>query len=219
VIVPVIILWLCAYLLGSIPFGLIIAKAKAGVDITKLGSGNIGATNVQRTLGWKAALPVLLLDISKGLIPASIAHLLNLRLGSLSETDVSLIAGFAAVLGHCASPFLRFRGGKGVATICGAAIGSTPPVAGIGILVFLFITAVTRYISLASILAVLAATATAFVLPYDPLIRIAYILISLFIIYKHRSNLQRLAAGQESKFNFRGSNKRKDSDDDEGAKK
>ena len=215
-IAPVIILWLAAYLLGAIPFGVIIARAQ-GVDITKTGSGNIGATNVQRTLGWKAALPVMVLDISKGLLPATFAHLLNLKLGSLSETDVSLIAGFAAVLGHCVSPFLKFKGGKGIATICGAAIGSTPPVAGVGILVFIVVTVLTKYISVASILAVLAAAITAFVLPYDPLVRIAYILIWLFIIYKHRPNIQRLAAGQESKFSFRGSNKKKD-DDDVGAK-
>jgi glycerol-3-phosphate acyltransferase PlsY len=194
-----------AYILGAIPFGVLITRAQAGVDITKLGSGNIGATNVLRTLGWRAALPVMVFDIGKGLIPPLIARVLNLTFDSrFSVVDFALIAGFAAVLGHCASPFLKFKGGKGVATICGAAIGATPMIAVVGISAFVLVTAITRYISLASIVAVLVAVVTAIVLRFDGLVIAAYSLISLFIIYKHRSNIGRLMKGEESTFNFRG---------------
>lgn len=199
------LLWVGAYILGAIPFGVLITRSKAGIDITKLGSGNIGATNVHRILGAKYSIPVLALDIAKGLIPPVVAQILKLSWEpSLSVIDVALIAGFIAVLGHCASPFLKFRGGKGVATICGAAIGATPAIALVGITAFILVTAVTRYISLASIVAVIVATITACLLRFDGLVIGGYAAIMLFIIFKHRANIRRLLKGEESKFNFRG---------------
>lgn len=202
---PVLSLLIASYVLGAIPFGLVITKAIAGVDIRKLGSGNIGATNVHREFGWKASIPVMFLDIAKGLVPSLAAKLLKLDWPpSLTSDDIALLAGFAAVFGHCASPFLGFKGGKGVATICGAAIGATPPVAAIGISAFVLTTLVTRYISVASIIAVLAAATAAYLLRYDGLVVAAFLAISVFIIYKHRANVGRLLNGEEPKFKFKG---------------
>ncbi|MES1227879.1 MAG: glycerol-3-phosphate acyltransferase, partial [Armatimonadota bacterium] len=173
--VTAILLFIGAYILGAIPFGVLIAKAQAGVDIMKVGSGNIGATNVHRQLGWKASVPVLLLDICKGLVPPIIARALHLSWPpNLSEIDIALMAGFAAVLGHCASPFLKFKGGKGIATICGATIGATPLVAVAGISAFILATLITRYISVGSIIAVLAAAVAAWALHYDVWVVAAY---------------------------------------------
>jgi glycerol-3-phosphate acyltransferase PlsY len=118
--------------------------------------------------------------------------------------DIAVIAGFAAVLGHCASPFLKFKGGKGIATICGATIGATPLVAVAGISVFIMATLITRYVSVGSILAVLAAAVAAWALHYDVLVIGAYGAIWVFIIYKHRANIGRLMKGTESKFKFKG---------------
>ena len=198
------LLMIGAYVLGAIPFGVLVARAVGGVDITKLGSGNIGATNVHRALGWKAGLPVLVFDICKGLVPPLLARILQLSLPSLSVVDVALLAGFAAVLGHCASPFLKFKGGKGVATICGAAIGATPLIALVGVSVFAIVVIATRYISLASILGVFGAVVAALLLRYDGLVVGAFIAIWLFIMYKHRANIRRLMKGEEPKFNLKG---------------
>jgi acyl phosphate:glycerol-3-phosphate acyltransferase len=209
----VVLLLVGAYVLGAIPFGVLIAKALAGVDITGVGSGNIGATNVHRVLGWKASLPVMVLDIGKGLVPPLIAKGMNLSWEpTLPVIDIALIAGLAAVLGHCTSPFLKFKGGKGVATICGAAIGATPPIALAGIVVFAFVTLTTRYISLASITAVLATVVAAYLLRYDGLIIGSFAAISLFIMYKHRSNVRRLLKGEEPKFRFKGDKKPSDAE-------
>lgn len=198
-----------AYILGAIPFGVLIAKTRAGIDITKLGSGNIGATNVHRVLGWKYSVPVMILDIGKGAIPPLIAKTLHLTWGDkLGVVDVSLLAGFAAVLGHCASPFLKFKGGKGVATICGAALGATPLIAAAGVIAFVLVTWITRYISVASIVSVVVAIAAALLLmPRDAFVIGAFILIGVFIVYKHRANIKRLMKGEEPKFIFKGGKK------------
>lgn len=201
-----------AYILGSIPFGYLVARAK-GIDITKVGSGNIGATNVHRALGWKMGIPVLLLDIAKGLIPPLLA-----RYGYGMDTDHAMLTGIAAVLGHCFSPFLRFKGGKGIATMLGATLGSTPIVAGIGLAAFGIFFALTRYVSLASLVAVVAAFASAALLRYPPLVVGAYAAIGLFIIYKHRANIGRLLRGEEPRTSFRGGEKRLEKDDEEETK-
>lgn len=195
-----------AYLLGSIPFGFLIARAN-GVDITRVGSGNTGATNVHRALGWKAGVPVLLLDIAKGLVPPLIARALGCSI------EIACLAGISAVLGHCFSPFLRFKGGKGIATMLGVALGTTPVVAAIGLGAFLLVVLATRYVSLGSIVAVLAAVVAAFALRTGPVISTVYVAVALFIIYKHRSNIGRLMKGEEPKISLKGGDKKKDLDD------
>jgi acyl phosphate:glycerol-3-phosphate acyltransferase len=198
-----VLLLIGAYFLGAVPFGVLIARAR-GVDITKIGSGNIGATNVHRALGWKAGLVVMALDASKSLIPALIAKALGF------SVEISLLAGFVAVLGHCASPFLGFKGGKGIATILGSAIGATPLVAAGGLSVFMALFLLTGYVSVGSIAAVLSAILFAYLLRYDPPVIAAYTLVALFIIYKHRLNIRRLLRGEEPKTSLRGGEKRQE---------
>jgi glycerol-3-phosphate acyltransferase PlsY len=204
-----------AYLVGSIPFGLIVGLAK-GVDPRKAGSGNIGATNVARLLGKKWFFVVFFLDMLKSLIPVAAASVLVHRLPEAQrDWRVHLLwlsVGFAAVLGHMFSVFLGFKGGKGVATSAGVMLGLYPyftiPGA-IAIGVFIVVFYAWRYISLGSIVG-----ASAFPIAYLivgqmrgwdtfgsqlPLLIFAIVMAAL-VVYKHRSNIGRLRAGTESRF-------------------
>ena len=186
---------LVGYLLGSIPFGVIIARAK-GVDIMSKGSGNVGATNVYRTLGKGPGLTVFALDVLKGLLPAGGTYLL---------TDVQWIAfaaGMASIVGHSLSPWIGFKGGKGIATGLGALLGSTPAVALSAFGVFLVFLGATSYVSLASLLA--AAVLAPFGYLYGdglPLVY-SYLGLAAFIVWRHRANIRRLLKGEEPKFSF-----------------
>jgi glycerol-3-phosphate acyltransferase PlsY len=205
------ILILVAYLLGSIPFGLMVGLAK-GVDPRKAGSGNIGATNVGRLLGGKFFALVFLLDMGKGLIPMLLGAA-ALR-GNASQTGylLWLLVGFGAIAGHMFSIFIGFKGGKGVATAAGVALGVYPYytfAALIAILVFVAVFFITRIVSLASIIAAivlpLAYIGLGLALKWDifgaqlPLLIFA-VLLSALIIYRHRSNIARLLAGTENRF-------------------
>src|SRR5688500_11343113 len=203
-----------AYLVGSIPFGLIVGLAK-GVDPRKGGSGNIGATNVARLLGKRWFFVVFTLDMCKSLVPMLIASAIAHRVPE-TERDWTiyllwLLVGFAAVLGHMFSLFLRFTGGKGVATSTGVVLGLWPyftlPGA-IAIGVFLVVFFIWRYISLGSIVAA-ATVPVAYVAigvargwpvfgSQLPLLIFAAVM-ALLIIYKHRSNIARLRAGTENR--------------------
>jgi glycerol-3-phosphate acyltransferase PlsY len=201
-----------AYVMGSIPFGLIVGRCK-GVDPRTAGSRNIGATNVGRLLGGRYFAIVFLLDMVKGMLPMVIG---GLMIHNEPRTHLHyvlwLMVGFAAIAGHMFSVFLKFKGGKGVATGAGVALGlfpyfTLPAVA--GILVFATIAYATRIVSLGSIVA-----AVAFPIAYVcfglgfgwpilgtqlPLLIFAVLLCSL-IIYRHRTNIARLRAGTEQKF-------------------
>ena len=184
---------LIGYALGSIPFGVYISRA-FGIDILKVGSGNIGATNVYRVMGAKAALPVLILDIAKGLIPSLLAlYAFNLT------SDGAILAGIFAVIGHCLSPFLGFKGGKGIATTLGAALGVVPYVALSALGVFLVMLAITRYVSLSSIVAMATTLIWGIVFKSTPAQFAIYALLTLFVIYRHRANIGRLLRGEEPK--------------------
>lgn len=191
--IPLLLACLIGYALGSIPFGVYISRA-FGIDILKVGSGNIGATNVYRVMGAKAALPVLILDIAKGLVPSLIA-LYAFHLPS----DGALLAGIFAVIGHCLSPFLGFKGGKGIATTLGAALGVVPLVALSALAVFLVLLAITRYVSLSSIVAMASTLIWGVVFNSTPAQLVIYGLLTLFVIYRHRSNIGRLLKGEEPK--------------------
>jgi glycerol-3-phosphate acyltransferase PlsY len=192
---PLLLACLIGYVLGAIPFGVYISRA-FGIDILKVGSGNIGATNVYRVMGAKAALPVLILDIAKGLVPSLLAlYVFNL------PSDGALLAGIAAVLGHCLSPFLGFKGGKGIATTLGAALGVVPFVALSALGVFLLLFAITRYVSLSSMLAMASTLIWGFVFGATTFQFGIYIALTLFVIIRHKSNIQRLLKGEEPKFN------------------
>lgn len=188
-----------AYLVGSIPFGFVVARLSGVADIRRHGSGNIGATNVLRTLGWLPALGVLALDAAKG----TVAVLLMRWLGGGLEWQT--LAGIVAMGGHTWPVLLRFRGGRGVATGMGVLLGLNPLAALASALVFVAVVALTRYVSLGSMLAVLPAVV---VLWLDGGTGAEALLASLgaaLIIWRHRPNIQRLLAGTEHKFSPHGS--------------
>lgn len=191
-----------AYFLGAIPFGYLVGRAM-GVDVTAIGSKNIGATNVGRTLGKGPAAVVLLLDVIKGALPCVVAPLL-LAEGAwgLTGPEFGLLAGVIAVLGHIFSPFLGFKGGKGVATGLGLLVGSQPLVAGIALLSFGVVFAFSRIVSLGSMIGVVAMVLTAFALQLSPPFLVVFGLLAAFVVFKHRENIGRLVRGEEKRFEF-----------------
>jgi acyl phosphate:glycerol-3-phosphate acyltransferase len=179
-----------AFFAGSIPFGVLVSRAFYGTDIRRSGSGNIGAANALRTLGKRGAAAVLALDVLKGFAP-------TLAAGALGGLYPATLAAFASVAGHCLSPFLGFRGGKGVATFLGAVIALWWP-AGIAFaLVWLATVVAFGYASVASML---ASAAMAPVLWFGlGRIGLLYgVVTALFIIYRHRENIDRLRQGTEN---------------------
>ncbi|RYD19005.1 MAG: glycerol-3-phosphate 1-O-acyltransferase [Verrucomicrobiaceae bacterium] len=226
-------LWLCpllAFLLGSIPFGLLIAKAK-GINIREHGSGNIGATNVLRVVGKKYGITCLILDALKGFIPVALAtnliqiegRTIQVPLGFLDQwalllpasdammgQTVQILTALAAVLGHNYSPWVGFKGGKGIATSAGVLLALMPFAVGVLVIVFLAVFLISRYVSLASIVAAAA-------LPLVTLwgswhhgriqdgtwnkpLFIFTVIIGVLAIWKHRTNIQRLRNGTENRF-------------------
>ena len=190
------LVWLSAYLVGSIPFGYLIARAR-GVDIFAHGSGNIGATNVGRVLGRPLGILVFVFDFAKGALPTAVA-------GHLVPDDNGLVAvgaGLAAFLGHLYPVYLGFRGGKGVATGAGVVAVLFPVPAVVSILTWFAVAAATRYVSLASVLSVVALVAV-YLLRRDFDIADPRTLFALFagglVVVKHRANIARLRAGTES---------------------
>ena len=201
--IPV-LLAVAAFFTGSIPFGYLVAKSK-GIDIRTVGSGNIGATNVSRALGKSAALVVFALDVLKGLIPCLAARaLITDPIGELPAKLVWFGIGVAALLGHIFCPWLRFKGGKGIATGLGVLLATAPVVGGLAFGVWLVTVLLTSYVSLASICAAIALPFLGWFVPGEPKEMVpAYVLIAAFLIYKHRDNIKRLRGGTESKFRFR----------------
>lgn len=188
------ILFVClSYLLGSIPSGYLLFRLKNKGDIRDYGSRSIGATNVLRTTGWKLAIPVAVLDILKGFLPAF------LGLKFFEDSRWALVFGFCAVIGHCYPIFLRFKGGKGVATTVGvyAAIAFIPLL--LMMAVFVCVTAITRYVSLGSILGVLSFPLFSYFFQGETEILFLSAATFLLITFKHRGNIQRLILGNEKK--------------------
>jgi len=181
------------YLLGSIPFGFLIVRVTAGADIRRQGSGNIGATNVFRKSRW-AGVGTLLLDGGKGYLAVLIARWMG------GDPAWQAIAALAAILGHVFTVWLRFKGGKGVATGCGAYLAICPAAVVTTLVVFVLTVAVTRYISLASILATGAFPLWAYLYGEPVSVLLWGALGASVIILKHHQNIRRLFAGTESKF-------------------
>ena len=200
--------FLAAYFLGSIPFGYLIAKAR-GVDIRTLGSGNIGATNVFRTLGKGPGILTFALDFAKGLVSALvIAAVANRLLGPVGVNlpCLRLVCGAGALVGHSFPVFLGFKGGKGVATGVGLVMGLSPAAAGIGLGVWLVVFLVGRYVSLASIAAAASVAAAAWtVMTPDPRRIVPWVVTVLcaLVIARHHANIRRLLKGTENRFSFR----------------
>jgi glycerol-3-phosphate acyltransferase PlsY len=185
------------YLAGSIPFGLLIAKASKGVDVRQVGSGNIGATNVLRTAGSGAGALTLILDAMKGWLPVALSKFLG-----ASELLVAAI-GLAAFLGHLFPIFLGFRGGKGVATALGVLLALFTQIALLIVGVWLLTAAVFRYSSLAALITAIAAPLLVWALDGRASYVGLTIMICSFILIRHRDNFRRLLAGEEGKIGQR----------------
>jgi acyl phosphate:glycerol-3-phosphate acyltransferase len=184
-----------AYLIGSVPFGVILTRLAGAGDVRRIGSGNIGATNVLRTGRKGLALATLAFDMLKGALPAWLAY-------RYLGPDMAVVAGLGAVLGHCFPVWLKFRGGKGVATAGGVVLALTPIVAAIAIGIFVLVVLATRYVSLASMLGAIAAAPGAYLLGYVQAAEL-YLLLALIIVLKHAGNIRRLARGTESRLDLR----------------
>jgi len=192
---------LVAYLIGAVPIGWMVARAFGVPDIWRHGSGTIGATNVLRTLGRRAAIVTLLGDVLKGFLAVFTAT-------ALSGGDPVVIAGaaVAAVVGNCWSVFLRFRGGKGVATGLGALLSIVPWATLAALPVFVAVVATTRYVSLASLLAAACVPLVAVFLRYPSPSAIAALAVAAIITARHHANIARLRAGTESRLGQRSGN-------------
>ncbi len=191
-----------AYILGSIPFGLILAKLFGGTDVRKGGSGNIGATNVARVIGPVAGILTLILDVAKG----SAAVLLAARLSQNSATWM-MIAALAALAGHCFPIWLKFKGGKGVATAAGMFLVLCPLAFLGSVILFVLVVAFWRYVSLASISAAAAMPLLMYFLwapRHAPPLVITFgsLAAAVLIVCKHAGNIRRLVQGVEPKFSF-----------------
>ncbi len=202
--IPV-LLYFTAYLVGSIPFGVLVARAK-GVDLLSFGSGNPGATNVARALGPKLGVFVFLLDVVKGTVPAALGGLWfasqSPSIWSLDARDHSLFLGSLAVIGHSLSPFLRFRGGKGIATGLGALLGTAPVVGVAGFSGFIILFLPTRIVSLASLVGATLVLVAGYVTKQSPLFLWVYGVLVAYVFWKHRENIGRLLKGQEKPLRF-----------------
>jgi glycerol-3-phosphate acyltransferase PlsY len=189
-----------AYLMGGIPFSYLAGRLTQGIDLRRHGSGNLGASNTYRILGARVALVVLVLDVAKGLVPVLLAKAWDV---GGEEPYHALAAAVGAVLGHLFSPYLRFSGGKGIATSAGAFAGVAPWAFGCALVVFVVVFALRRIVSLASLSAAVTLpvavylTARAGVAPSYATVLWASILVMLVVIVKHRGNIRRLLAGTE----------------------
>ena len=206
----IILLAISSYLLGSIPTAIITGKILKNIDIRQYGSGNAGATNVFRVLGWRAGLVVLVIDIFKGLLAAGL--LIRLFPQLWSDTDYriywQIMAGLIAILGHVWTIFAGFHGGKGVGTAAGVMLGLQPFPVLICLIGFIVIVTRTRYVSLGSIssaiLLPLILLAQKFLLHLDVPVAmlILSILLALLIVFTHRQNIRRLIQGTENKISL-----------------
>ena len=188
-----VLLLVVAYLLGSVPFGVLIARARGGVDLRRVGSGNIGATNVLRAVGKGAAALTLLGDIGKGAAAVGLG-----RWFSVSPTVLAMIA-LAAVIGHLLPVFAGFRGGKGVATTLGVVLATMPAVGSLLLLIWLTVAAVWRYSSLAALVASAVLPVLAWSLDGRPPMVVLGAALFLFVLVRHRENIVRLWQGTEGK--------------------
>jgi len=182
-----------SYLFGAIPTGYILFRIAERKDIRNYGSRATGATNILRLKGWKLAIPVAIFDIAKGFIPVFLAVKL------LPDKRFAFLCGFLAILGHCFPVFIKFRGGKGVATALGAylALAPIPALASVG--VFLIVVSLTKYVSLGSMLAMAFFPLIVFLMSADLPVVIMGLAVLALIVLKHRGNLQRLIRGDERK--------------------
>lgn len=212
-----IVIIVLSYLIGSIPTSVWIGKLTKGVDIREHGSGNAGATNTFRVLGWKAGTVVSLIDLAKGFVAAFYISQIGFALGEMPEvlfgvwnidSTMRVIAGTSAVIGHMYPLYAGFKGGKGVITAAGMLYGIEPVSISLALSLFFVIMVVSRYVSLASILASISYPLFLILLRYafgfeqiDGSLMVISSAIALFIVIKHKSNISRLMNGTENRIN------------------
>jgi len=201
---------LLSYLIGSIPTGFIFGRLLKGIDIREHGSGNIGATNVLRTLGTVPGIIVLVIDILKGLLPVLIlGGLIMKKTAGIPQELVLIPLAIACICGHIWTVFLNFNGGKGIATSLGALIGLAFSVNGLNIililvvLTWLLVFLLSRMVSLASIIAAILLPALMAVFGQSRLLLIGGVLLALFALYRHTENIKRILMGTEKKIVFK----------------
>jgi glycerol-3-phosphate acyltransferase PlsY len=195
------VLLVVSYLLGAIPSSYIGGRVTRGIDLRKFGSGNLGATNAFRVLGWKVALPVVIFDIFKGWFPTFAFPLWDgVAPATTAGGGWAYAYGCAAILGHVFSPYIAFKGGKGVATSSGMLIALAPWGLLAGFLTWLALVFTTRIVSLSSIAAALVVPIVVFfVYGIGPVFWVC-VAVAAFVVFAHRSNLKRLARGEEARF-------------------
>jgi glycerol-3-phosphate acyltransferase PlsY len=187
-----------AYLVGGIPFGYLLVRWKTGEDVREKGSGNIGATNVLRTTGRAVAVATLLLDIAKGVFAVWLAD----KLSDGSPVWMSLTA-LAVMAGHAFPVFLKFQGGKAVASFIGAFLYLTPVPMIAALVVFVIVVAATRQISMGSIVAAGSLPLATWLIEHPPFsVILATLVAAVFLIYRHRANIERIRSGTENVFRF-----------------
>lgn len=185
-----------SYLVGAIPASYLVARLGRGIDLREHGSGNLGATNLYRTLGWKFAVPVGIFDIGKGAVPV-----LFFAPAVSASRFFALACGLTAVVGHVFSVFVRFKGGKGVATAAGAMLAIAPLAIGVLLVVWTAVVFATGYVSVGSIVAAALLPLCVWLLhPESRELVPVVALIAAAIVWLHRANLRRLRAGTESRF-------------------
>lgn len=198
-----------AYLLGAIPFSLLAGRLTRGIDLRKHGSGNLGAANTFRTLGPGPGVAVLLLDAGKGAAGVGAAGLLWNESAGVGRVDLMLLAGLAAVAGHIWTVFASFKGGKGVATAAGVFAAVAPAAFAVCVAVWVVVVALSRYVSLGSILAAVSLPAAVYVTSPGgpgawPKVFWVSVLVAVVVVARHRSNISRMLRGEERKFKLRG---------------
>jgi glycerol-3-phosphate acyltransferase PlsY len=204
-----IVIIILSYLLGSIPFGIIIGKIWKGIDVRNHGSKSAGFTNVHRVIGTAPAIIVLVLDIAKGMIAVLLLAHINFGTASMNIIDLEVLAGALVIVGHVLPVFFGFRGGKGIATGLGVLWSIIPVEVSMALILFLIIVALTRYVSLGSLSAsffiVLALSFEKYYLKTEvpSLLFIMIVFLTAFIFYNHRSNIRRLLNGSENRFGMK----------------
>lgn len=212
-----------AYIVGSIPSSYIFGRVLKGIDIREHGSGNVGATNTFRVLGKTPGVIVLLIDILKGTVAVTLLAVFCYRLlVGISKTEIDMLSvsgpsyillqiilGLAAICGHIWTIFLKFKGGKGVATSAGVLIGLEPVTMSIVTVIFLVVLVFTRYVSLSSIVAVTCLPiliVVRYILLQQPVpisLLVFTMVVALIVVYRHKSNIRRLLRGEENRLSFR----------------
>lgn len=189
-----------AYLLGATPTSYLVGRLFCGTDLREHGSGNLGATNVFRVMGWKAAVPVAFVDVAKGWVPVTVFP----RWAQTADPEWALAYGAAAIVGHVFSVYVKFKGGKGVATSAGVFTALAPLATLVGVVVWAVVVSATRIVSLGSLMAAMALP-VAMYLTGEPILELWLAAgLAAFVIFAHRSNIGRLLRGEESRFGGKG---------------